>query len=531
MTNLPKIDSLKLRTEKIPLSDTSYFSSTFLDYLDQNPKLKDFVSTYPTPQAFEELIENRHFPAENRTSLVKVLNEQYAELALSGKLIQNIAALKNENCFTITTGHQLNIFTGPLFFIYKIISTIKACQILKEQYPQSDFVPIYWMASEDHDFAEINHFNLFGKEYRWESHQRGAVGRFNLEGITEVLEQLKDCPKLFEEAYREGKNLAEATRNIVNQLFWDYGLVVIDADHRDLKKIFTPVIRDEIINQNTFQRVVKSTEALQAKGYKTLVTPREINLFYLKQGLRERIVKKGKRYEILGNDLSFSQQELLEELKNYPERFSPNVVLRTLYQETILPNLAYIGGPGELSYWLQFKSIFDYYQLPFPVLFPRNNVLYVTKPNAKKKAKLGLSIEDIFLDPNTLKATFVERNSGTALNLNSEKASIKATYEEITDKIKAIDRSLTGYIKAEENKALKNLDHIEKRLKKAEERNQEMTVTQVMGLKEKLFPNGSLQERHQNFLNFYINNPGFIDELMDHLDPFDLSFHILLEDG
>jgi bacillithiol biosynthesis cysteine-adding enzyme BshC len=523
------IDTLKFSLEKLPLPDTSYFSPVFLDYLDQNPKLNEFAGVYPAPEAFKELIENRNFPIENRDTLVQVLNEQYAGLELSEKLIQNFSALKSPNSFTVTTGHQLNIFTGPLYFIYKIISAINACKILAEEYPEYQFIPVYWMASEDHDFAEINHFNLFGKQYRWHSDQKGAVGRFNPQGISEILDDLRECPEIFEDAYRNSETLAAATTKIVNHLFGDQGLVVIDPDHTELKRLFAPILKDELVNQNTFQQVKHSSEALQAHGYKTLVTPREINLFYLQDGLRERIVEHGDRYEVLETEKSFSESEMLKEVDEFPERFSPNVVLRTLYQETILPNLAYIGGPGELSYWLQFKSSFDHFNLPFPALMPRNNVLVVNRVNTKKKEKLGLSIEDLFLDPQDLKSLFVERNATAAIDLASEKQAISTTFDKILKKIKAIDGSLAGYIKAEENKALKNLDQIEKRLIKAEERNQETTLNQVLGLKEKLFPEGNLQEREQNFLNFYINNQAFLDELRSLLDPFDFNFQVILE--
>jgi bacillithiol biosynthesis cysteine-adding enzyme BshC len=525
------IETLKLKVEKLPLSETTLSSPTIVDYLDQNPKLQDFVGAYPSVESFGAAIKNRNFPSENREALVKVFNEQYSELVLSGKLKTNITTLQNENSFTVTTGHQLNIFTGPLFFIYKIVSTIRTCQILKEHYPENNFIPVYWMASEDHDFAEINHFNLFGKEYRWDCPQHGAVGHFELEGLSEIIDSIKDCPDIFKEAYLNCSNLAEATRKIVNHLFGDYGLVVLDPDHPSLKRMFGHIIKDELLLQNTVRQVEERTEALASNGYKTLVTPREINLFYLKDGIRERIVKAGEQYEVLDTDILFSEPQLLEELENHPERFSPNVILRTLYQETILPNLAYVGGPGEVSYWMQFKSTFDHYRIPFPILIPRNNALVVTKSLTQKIDRLGLSPADLFLEAHDLKSRFIERNTNATLDLKEEQRQLKLVFEQVIDKIKAIDGSLTGYIKAEESKALKNLDQIEKRLKKAEERNQEIAVNQLIGLKEKLFPEGNLQERHQNFLNFYINNPQFIEDLMEHLDPFDFSFYVLLENG
>jgi bacillithiol biosynthesis cysteine-adding enzyme BshC len=490
-----------------------------------------FTGPFPTIEAFKKVIKTRDFPENNRRILTNVLNQQYEDLMVSGKVKENISALNNPNCITVTTGHQLNIFTGPLFFIYKLVSTVNACKVLKEYYPEHDFVPVYWMASEDHDFAEINHINLFGKQYQWDCNQQGAVGKFNLDGLDEVINQIGECPDLFADAYTNSRNLSEATRKIVNQLFGDHGLMVLDADHPELKKMFIPVMKDDLLNQTAFSKITETNEALEKIGYKTLVTPREINLFYLEDGTRERIVRNKARFEVLGTDVSYSEEELLQHLELHPEHFSPNVVMRTLYQETILPNLAYVGGPGELSYWMQFKSTFLHYHIQFPVLLPRNNALVVNKSLTRKIDKLGLSARELFLGSDALRSAFVERNAKTTLSLESHKKQITQTFREIAGKTREIDGSLTGYILAEENKVLKNLENIEKRLKKAEESNQETAVHQLMGIKEKLFPEGALQERHQNFLNFYINNPRFIEELFDHLDPFDFKFHVLLEDG
>ncbi len=525
------IETLKLRLEKLPLSQIPYFSSTLLDYLSEDPKLKEFSRTFPTPAHFADVIKQRDFPSSSRGVLANVLEQQYSQLSVSEKVSKNIKQLRNHNCFTITTGHQLNIFTGPLFFVYKIVSTINACKMLKDRYPQYDFVPVYWMASEDHDFAEINHIELFGKQYQWNREWQGAVGRMSLEGMPELLDQISECPDLFKKAYQESEDLAEATLRIVNNLFGDHGLVALDADHADLKRLFSPVMKDDLLHQTAYRCVLKTSEALDQKGYKTLVTPREINLFYLEDQYRNRIVEKNQHYEVLNRDTIFDQKEILEKLERHPEMFSPNVIMRTLYQETALPNLAYVGGPGEISYWLQFKSTFDHYHIPFPVLIPRNNVLMVNRSIAGKIEKLGVSMADLFKHPDQLKATFLEENAKTSLNLESQKEQIISTFQEISDKIKAIDGSLTGFVKAEESKTLKQLSHIEKRLKKAEERNQELAVKQLLGVKEKLFPDGNLQERQLNMLNFYINNTGLIEDLMVYLNPFDFNFHVLLDDG
>ncbi|MEO0333515.1 MAG: bacillithiol biosynthesis BshC, partial [Bacteroidota bacterium] len=268
---------------------------------------------------------------------------------------------------------------------------------------------------------------------------------------------------------------------------------------------------------------------LEKIDYKTQVFPREINLFYLRDGSRQRIVEENGKFQVLNTNYTFSEEEILQELEEYPERFSPNVILRPLYQEVILPNLAYIGGPSELSYWLQLKPIFDHYKIAFPILMPRNFALVINKTNAKKLQKVEIPIEDLFLDTQSLVKKFVEDNAEANISLKEEKAALAQVFEKIKEKARAVDGSLEGFIGSEANGSFKSLSNIEKRLKKAEEQNQETSVKQLEGLKEKLFPGGSLQERKENFLNFYINNPSFIEELLEVLSPFDFQFHILNE--
>ncbi len=525
------LNTLALKLQTLPLEKTGSYSQEFLDYIKKKPEISEFYGAYPKIDEFGEIIENRKFPKSHRQILVDIINEQYQDLVMSGKMLKNLTSLSKPTCFTVTTGHQLNIFTGPLYFIYKIITTVNACEALKSHYPAYHFVPVYWMASEDHDFAEINHFHLFGEEYQWDSPQEGAVGRFDTEGIRKIFEEMPECPAMFREAYQQGKNLSQATRYIVNELFGDYGLVVLDADHPRLKELFMPVIKDELMHHNTYAKVLDSSDRMEGMGYNTLVTPREINLFYLTDETRQRIVKKDGRYEVLSTDLSFSEKEISALMEKHPQCFSPNVVMRTLYQETILPNIAYVGGPGELSYWLQFKSAFDHYQIPFPVLLPRNTALVISKGNMRKFEKLDLDLEDLFIPPHQLKQVFLERNAEHTLQLNLEKSRLTEVFQDILEKALQIDGSLKGYVLAEETKAQKHLDQIEKRLKKSEEQKQEVALRQLKSLQEKLFPGGGLQERYDNFLNFYLNNPDFIKDLKENLDPFDFSFHILMEDG
>ncbi|WP_234736306.1 bacillithiol biosynthesis cysteine-adding enzyme BshC [Tellurirhabdus bombi] len=525
----------------LPLAATGQFSNLFLDYLAQKDTIKPFYDRFPTLEAFGEQIQNRPFDEAKRQTLVKVLERQYQKLESH----PDLSILAEPNTYTVTTGHQLNIFTGPLYVVYKLITTINLAKKLSETYPDYKFVPVYWMATEDHDFAEINHFNLFGKTYRWDEKQSGAVGRINPKSLETILQQLPEQAGVFKKAYLNNDSLADAVRSYVNELFGKDGLICLDADDAELKREFLPVMREELLNQTTSDLTKKTTHQLKALGYTTQIAPRDINLFYLDDNLRERIVtgkekqeaSKKKRqkaavtdnYYVLQTDLQFTQAELLDLLEQHPERFSPNVVLRPVYQEYILPNLAYVGGPSEVPYWLQLKGVFDHFELPFPLLMPRNFALYVNATNAQRIDKLGVTHEELFLDEIRLRRTYVARITQNSLQLAEEKAGVESHFDQILAKALQVDKSLEGAVQAERSRLINAIDDLEKRLRKAEDRNYETVVNQLVTLKSKLFPQGGAQDRSENILTYWMNDSEFINKLKATFDPLDYRMAILTE--
>ncbi|MFN3487816.1 MAG: bacillithiol biosynthesis cysteine-adding enzyme BshC [Emticicia sp.] len=510
-------------SQQIALNSVGAFPKLFLDYISKNENLEKFYNQYPDIQGFRKVIEARKFTDAKRKTLVSVLEKQYQ--VLENK--PNLDILLEPNTFTVTTGHQLNIFTGPLYVVYKIVTIINLAKKLKAEFPAYNFVPVYWMASEDHDFAEIASFNLFGKNHKWETEQKGAVGRMNPAELQAIFEELPEKPTLFEEAYLKNTTLANAARQYMHELFGSENLVCIDADDAALKGVFSDIIKDDLLNNAANEIVTKTSNELNEMGYHTQITPREINFFYLQDGLRERIVKEDNVYKVLNSELSFSESEILQVLDNQPQSFSPNVVLRPLYQETILPNLAYIGGPSEVPYWLQLKGIFDHYGEQFPLLMPRNFALVINQASQKRIDKLGVTAEELFADDVSLRRSYVERNSENSLSLAFEIDDVSEVFERILKKSMAIDQTMKGAVEAEKSKIISSLENLEKRIKKAEERNQEMSVTQLLALKQKLFPDGGLQERKENFLNFYLNDKDFINKLLEAFDPIDYSFNII----
>ncbi|QOI97051.1 MAG: bacillithiol biosynthesis cysteine-adding enzyme BshC [Flammeovirgaceae bacterium] len=519
-----------MNVNPVSFESTGAFTPFFLDYIRQKESLKSFYNTFPELKNFaDQLAQKQSFPAGNRNILVQVLQKQYTHVSAAQAVKNNISNLGNTKTFTITTGHQLNIFTGPLYFIYKIVTVINACKKLSAAYPDYRFVPVYWMASEDHDYDEIKSFRLYGKNYTWHTSQQGAVGRFTTHDLKTLFSEIPGDITLFKEAYTRFKKLSDAVRYYVNALFGEYGLVAIDGDDHELKKLFSPVISDDLFNHSAKRLVDQTNSNLEKLGYKPQVFCREVNLFYLDDGLRSRIEKSGDRYTVIDTALSFTKAEIEKLVQQSPEKFSPNVCLRPLYQEMILPNLAYVGGPAELVYWLQFKSMFDYYNVPFPVLLPRNFALVINAPQFRKFQKTGIELTDLFKEKSTLLNQTALKFSSNKIQLNGEKEAIVNQFNAIKNHATFLDKTLEPMVAAETKRAINSLEKIEQKLLRAEKRRQADRLRQVEELKDALFPNGSLQERTDNFLNFYQTDPQFIHKLVQHFDPFDFRFNILAE--
>ena len=523
---------------EIPYKETGYFSKLITAYLDEHEALKPFYNNSVDIVSFEKVIEQRAQLPVERTILSEVLSQQYDNIQISESTQLNIHQLKNGNCFTVTTGHQLNLFTGPVYFIYKIVSAINLARALKIQYPSKDFVPVYWMATEDHDIEEVNHFNLFNKRYELVKTQSGAVGRMRLDGIEELLSELKtdigdrngaeELINLFTKYYNSSNTYDKAIKGIVNHLFGKYGLVIVDGDDGQLKSLMQEEFKSELLEKKNQLLISVTSESLSELGYKPQFNPREINLFYLKEDLRERIVFEDNKYKVLNTSVEFSETEILEELDYHPDRFSPNAAMRCLYQEKVLPNLAYIGGGGELAYWLQLKEMFKASNISFPTLVLRNSVLVVDGGSSKRLNKLGLTATDLFKDVDVLIKEYIKKTSEITLELREEEDRLEAVFNEIADKAKSIDPSMEPMVKAEFQKSIKALKNIEGRLIKAEKKKGEVAVGQITNLKEKLFPKGSLQERHDNMISLLLfYGEDVVEELLNQLNPLDKQFIIL----
>jgi bacillithiol biosynthesis cysteine-adding enzyme BshC len=325
----------------------------------------------------------------------------------------------------------------------------------------------------------------------------------------------------------KNESLADATRFLANELFKGYGLVIIDANDTDLKRLFVPFIKEELLNNTSYNQVDETNKKLH-KHSNIQVTPREINLFYLKENLRERITKENKSYLVNNTDIKFSEKEILTELKNHPERFSPNVIMRPLYQEVILPNLCYIGGAGELAYWFQLKKYFNEVNVTFPILLLRDSVLIQSQKQSKKLKKLKITTQDLFLKRDAFINKKVREISNIDIDFTPQKEHLQEQFKQLYELAKQTDKSFLGAVKAQERKQIKGLEHLEKRLLKAQKRKLADQVSRMTEIQNQLFPNQSLQERNTNFSELYLQyGELLIKQLIENINPLEMNFKVL----
>ncbi len=496
--------------KKIPFTELEVIPELIRDFLCSDlPGAEEHLFSLPN---FKAKIANKsaHFSAKNRAVLCDVLNGQSADVQ-SAKQVNNLSLLRERNTFTVTTGHQLNLFTGPVFFIYKILQTIKTAQYLSSHFPECNFVPVFWMATEDHDFEEISFFRAERRRYEMQAETGGAVGRIVLKDIsfiTQFEDEFRDSvfgtelTLMLKEAYVPGKTLADATRTLVNRLFSDYGLLILDGDDSRLKRLMIPAFDEELRSSSLFHSTRSQVQYLTGRYGKVQVNPREINLFYLSD-TRNRIDRSESNFVLADTARSFTEEELSNELKNQPEKFSPNALMRPVYQETVLPNVAYVGGNAEIMYWLELTGYFDEKGIPFPVLIPRNSFLNISSKTLRNLSRQGLHIEDFFGDYNAvIEEKILHNNEILELLVEKEKELVTA-FKDIRKLASQTEKTFGNLVAAEETRQLKSYRRMTKRLLRAEKVKQYERVAALQDLYLKVHPYSKWQERVYNFSVYY----------------------------
>ncbi len=525
-----KVDNIPVeKVRQVSHRDCSYYT---------NPELfKDFVSFIPSLTSFPDLIEAKSKHSVDRALLHKVVSSQYSQCNTSAKTKQNIALLEKDNTFTVTTAHQPSLLTGPLYYIYKILSTINLAQKLTETYTDFNIIPIFIVGSEDHDFEEINHLSLYGKNITWQNDGIGSVGHFSTDGLKEVIEETIEILGPNSKAQTlltdisgilaQSTNYQDFAFKLTHRLFDHLGLVIIVMDNPALKKAFIPIITEEILEGPSQQLVQKTQVSIEAfLNFQPQAHARPINFFYTGDSGRNRVLLEEGNFKINNTNLSFTEDEIINEINNHPERFSPNVVMRPLYQESILPNLAYIGGGGELAYWTERKTQFEHFGVPMPMLIRRRSAMILTSGDLKSMSKLDITLQDVFMEKRTLIERMIQSDEHPDYLLDEERQAIEKIFETVENKVAKLDGSLRQSVGSEKTKLKKSLDYLENKMKKALKQKESININRMDKLQAKLFPNG-LQERHDNILQ-YISQYGeeIIDEMLPHCNPLEKTFKV-----
>ncbi len=494
-------------------------SATTKAFVDGNEHLKNLLGDNHAYYSFDKAIEGKMaFPESARTILCDNLQTQYQAIAnkehVDARVWENIQKLRQANTFTLTTGQQLHLFFGPAFVIYKILSLVDFCNELAAKYPDKNFVPVYWPASEDHDFDEIKNTKVFNQTFTWNASPGDACGRLKTDTVKEVIEQISASVNLndeqvkllseFEAIYASSENLSEATIRIVNAFMGQYGVICVNGDQAELKRNFIPVIKKDLIEQDNIKAFNETGKMMEDKGFSTQLNARDINFFYLFEGSRQRIIKENGVYKTLNGREICPESEISELIEAHPERFSPNAMMRPLYQECILPNIAYIGGNAEITYWIQLHKVMTNNNISHPKLILRPSVWISPLKTLQWLEKRNISPLQLLTSKGReellgLVADNVPNLEGEIAAFNELRTTIQGiTAQTVSSELKSLVEAGKIY-----EKHLKNID---KQIREAAIASHAQVFEKLQDIKDNLFSLNNIQERKVDSLEMLIKH-------------------------
>ena len=517
------------------LSKTDHLQPLVQLYLNGDASIKELYSHSMDIKGIGEMIKARE-GFEHREELVGILERQNGSIVLSESSRNNLEELRSSNTFTVTTGHQCGLFTGPLYFIYKIASTISLAERLKKEFPGKNFVPIFWLHGDDQDIDEVDHTYVHAKKIKWEhgSTNRTPVGRLKSKGVSKAIEELEkmlkgeytsDWIKKLNTAYNL-PTISDAIRYLANDLFGEYGLLILDQDDAELKRHFIPIIKKEV-EENFIRAGAKSSaKIIRSTGNQPQVNAREFNIMYVSNEGRNKLESNEDGFKS-GSKKFGSKEGLFDSLASEPGQWSTNVLSRPLFQEIVLPNLAYIGGGAEISYWLQLKSAFEALDLELPVLIPRPSALLIWERPANWMKEWNYTEEDIFRDADELVREYVENQEELDIDVDYHLKRMKEGLEGLKAESLNIDKGMEQMFDAMEQQLDKMTEKVKDKLVKAVKRKNETSVDRIYKWKDLLFPKGNHQERVENIsVSYSEHGRKLIEQLVETMDPLESRFNI-----
>jgi bacillithiol biosynthesis cysteine-adding enzyme BshC len=527
----------------------------FIDYVENFEKVKEF---YPTNfRNNEDLIknlENFNKDLEHREKLVQILNKQYADENISEKTKQNIEDLLSENTFAIVTGQQLGILLGPLYTIYKIITSIKLAEQLNEVYPELKFVPIFWLEGDDHDFNEVNWIKILDNENSLTKivyqdgldaeTNRGPMGNYQfdltienfIEKISSSLRETEfksDVINLIKKFYYPGASFKSGFVGLLKMFFDKYGLIIFDPQDIEVKDWLKDIFRKDIESYQFISEELILRSARLEENYHAQVKIKPINLFYLEDGGRYLIEPAGNDFRLKGKRKKFTKEQLVAEIASNPEKFSPNVILRPVCQDFIFPTAYYVAGPSEICYHAQIYPYYAIHNLTPPILFPRSSATLIEAKVQNILNKYELKLQDFFNDLETLATNITDKNSEIVVQNVFEEVfrEIEEPFNKLKENLIKIDPTLEDVIKNAQNRISQTLGVVKEKALVAQKKKNEIIFRQIYKTSNILFPDENLQEREINFIYFankYSLN--FIDFVFENLN-INLFEHQLIQIG
>jgi bacillithiol synthase len=478
----------------------------------------------------------------SRDAVADALADQNAAAGASDQTFANVERLRQKDSVVVITGQQAGLFTGPIYTIFKALTAIKLTRHLRAQ--GLNVVPMFWVAAEDHDFEEVNHTRLLNREgqlvtitYAGCPPKEGKpVGHVKLnekisENIAEMIAALPESefmPRLIadvRDSYKAGVNFADAFGKMMIKLFGKFGVVLINPLDDRLKAVAGEIYARAISNAPEFaSRLVNTSAQLEASGYHAQVyaTAEAAPLFMVDEGRRTAMTRRDDgRFYLKGSEKSFGAAELLETVQRCPSCFSPNVTLRPIVQDFLLPTLAYIGGPAEIAYFAQLRPNYGLLNRVDPVALPRASFTLIEKRHAKTMSKYGIGFTDIFAGFEEVMKTVVERSldQNTATVFDEAEKVFNDQLDKLNASLAAVDPTLADALKGGREKILYQLNHLRTRFIHNRGKRDETTKQQIERLFAALYPNKNLQEREINVF-YFLARYGYdlIDRIYDEVD-------------
>lgn len=527
----------------INFSDIPGHQNLFLDYLYEFENVagfyaNDFRNKENYLKIFKSVTDNRR---NLSPEISELLTRQYSQLNPSSLTQQNIKKLSDKKTLAIVTGQQLGIVGGPLYTFYKIITAIKLSRFLTERYDDYNFVPVFWLEADDHDFNEVRSvkiidegnslINIGYKEEIEEDDLKQSVGLINLDSsINDFFDKLNNSlketefkPVIFDrlkDFYKEGKSFKEAFRDLVFNYFDEYGLLIFDPQDDEVKKLLKPIFKKEITDFRIHTEQLVQVSATLEELYHAQVKVKPVNLFLRVDEGRYSIEPVENEYRLRRKRKSFTQEQLLELVENEPDKFSPNVLLRPICQDFLFPTAFYIAGPSEISYFAQIKPLYELYNIVQPIIYPRSSATILENSIANSLEKYSVEIDDIFIDVESIKKKIVNTVEESSVDemFAGIANQIEATFDQLKENLLDLDKTIADSSNRYRDKILSTIAELKSKAEKAQLKKYEVTLRQIDRAAVHLFPNSNLQEREINFL-YFANKYGeeFLRKVFDEL--------------